>query len=162
MHLFASLPWTTMYDSTAVPPEIWQHILTLACTDGGRACFPSPCRVNSRSTLNYLASASIRCCSRPLNRSKGSSHSCTHVPRATRPSLALLSTLNLRRTHLYSSYPRSDLAAEDKRKALHTRFTDAANELFVLVALTLRTLCLTVGNPLAPFPCAMLLLEELK
>ncbi|KAI0682473.1 hypothetical protein C8T65DRAFT_750401 [Cerioporus squamosus] len=84
-------------------------------------------------------------------------------------SLTLLSGLKVHRTRLHSFGPHSDLTAErqrqaeDKRETLQARFIEAANELFVLVAPTLRTLCLTTGYflPLAPIPCDMPVLEEL-
>ncbi|RDX51201.1 hypothetical protein OH76DRAFT_1401972 [Lentinus brumalis] len=162
-----------MYDITIVPPEVWLNIFTLACTDGGRtgSCVALSCK------FFHSQSSRVRCHSVRLSSIESVEQFLAFArlrPKGQRPivchlSLTMLSGLKVRRAFLSSSYPGSDLTAEKqrqaegKRRALQARFIDAANELFVLVAPTLRTLCITTGYflPLAPLPCDMPVLEEL-
>ena len=161
---------TTMYDLTVVPPEIWQDIFTLTCTDGGRT------GLNIALTCRFLHAQSSRARFHSVRLSSLTSLegflTCTrgHRPPVRHLSLRLLPS-HARRLHtawLCRSSGAWDRAIDEREAerisaALHTRLTTAANELFAMVAPTLRTLCLTTGytHTLAPFPCDMPLLEEL-
>ncbi|RPD82245.1 hypothetical protein L226DRAFT_518345 [Lentinus tigrinus ALCF2SS1-7] len=148
-----------MYDITAIPPEIWQDIFTLCISlalsckffhfQSSRVRFHSVVLSSIVSLERFLAFARTRPDDqKPLIR---------HLSLTLLPS----SASQVHTVLFHRDYNPRDGALVGE--ALHTRFTSAANELFVTVAPTLRTLCLTTeySHTFAPFPCDMPMLEEL-
>ena len=144
------------YDIFSIPPEIWREIMEYACTDGGYTGFSL-----SLSCKFFNAQCfRIRFYSLSLA-STSSLEGFLQYARAHNPTGRPV----VRHLHLWlmQEHPRYNDPAQATGRDWATRLADMTSEMLILVAPTLRTLCLVQGSrtPLIPIPCALPLLSEL-